>query len=136
MQFHNALFHIAPGIVYMTADIDLTAALRLLTKREIEDLVPAHTFGCAEKRSRFKLEEAAHLLPPYHRALLADMAMSKRRRKEDQEREPRVDPDPPIQSTSDSQFFQTVSEERRQECISHFINAAGSHVLCPASCAV
>ena len=116
-------------------DVDFSAALRSLTMTEIEDAVPPRTFRMAEKRSRAKLEDAAHLLPVHDRASLADAAMFKRRRTEEHTRE-RLGPDSPFHSPRDSLFFETVSEGRRRECISHFIDATGSQALRTASCAV
>lgn len=119
----------------MASELDFTTALCSLTMTEIKDAVPPRTSHMAEKRSRAKLEDTAHLLPVHHRASLADATMFKQRRKEEHTRE-RLDPDPPIHSPADSFFFETVSEECRRECISHFIDASGSRALRTASCAV
>ena len=106
------------------AKVDFTKALRSLT-REIEDAVPLCTFPSVEKCSRSKLEEAVHLLPLDHHALLADEGMLKRRQTEDRKREIRVDPDPPIQHASGSHFFETSLRVHIP-----LIDATGSYVLC------
>ena len=120
----------------MNADDDFTSTLRSLTKREIQDAVPIHTFSSAEKRSRSKMEEAAHLLCSDHRFLLADAARLKRRRRDGLERDSIVEPDRVVRSLSDNAFFETVSEECHRKCISKFIDATCSKAVATASCAI
>lgn len=118
------------------ANVDFTTALRSLTMKEIEQAVPPHTFRTVEKRSRSKLEEAAHCLSDCDRTSLTNAAASKRRRIQEDERDFVMHPESTSHAAFDSHFFETVPEERRQECISAFIDATGSQALSRISCAV
>ena len=111
----------------------LKTSVSQLTVPEIKRALPPFVFSSAEKRSRPKIVEAVYQLPPEQRALVEDAAMRKRRKIETI---PDIDQQHPLSVTDHSDFFETVTEECRQDRISKFIDATGRKALTISVCAV
>ena len=106
--------------------------------REIVDILPHHTFSSKEKRHRAKLEVAVMQLPAHQQALLERAAVTKLYCLNTSGVE-EVDRGPisrtPAKANED-EFFETVSEECRCDCISKFIDATGNKAIAMGTCAV
>ncbi len=119
----------------MDSRSDLSRALAYLTKAEIESALDKGTFVSAQKRSRQKMEEAIDGLSVEQRSTLERAGAAKKRKIETTEGEiyglaNSASP------TQDFFFFETVSETCRQERLSKFIDATGTHATSTAVCAV
>ena len=106
--------------------------LAYLTKKQIEDALPHRSFSRAQKRSRAALKEAVDELPEEDRDAIIHAA----RRIKRQRSEEGVDPVVMAGSVEPDQFFETVTEELRQERIAKFIDATGNDAMKTGECAI
>ena len=103
---------------------------------EIQDNLPDHTFSYSERRSRAKLHLAVYGLSQDHHSVLSDVTRCKRRRLATTDETTASLVEPVVCEVDEEDFFETVSEEVRRDCISSFIDATGHDAMSIACCAV
>ena len=120
----------------MDAPLSVPDILSCLSMAEIQKSLPEHSFSSREKRSREKLHSAVYRLSENHHAVLSDVAHRKKRRLATRDDVTTNSVEPIVPEVDDENFFETVSEDIRRNCISSFIDATGHDATSSACCAV
>jgi hypothetical protein len=103
--------------------------------REIVGLLPHRTFSAKEKKTRANLERAVSRLPPDQLAVLERAGFSKSLSSNNTVNAELYEHRSDRRNEDIANFFETVSEECRRDCICKFIDATAIATVSCAICA-
>ena len=120
----------------MDPTLSVPDILSCLSMTEIQENLPDHTFSYSEKRSRTKLHSAVYGLSQDHHVVLSNVAQCKKWRPTMRDEITAGSVKPVLRQVDEEDFFETVMEEVRRDCISNFIDATGRKATSTACCAM